>query len=984
MSDAGTVRSGSLYDEDSDEESTAVSGSLYDEDSDEESTAVSGSLYAEDSDDVADADGADGSPAAATAASPPAAATAGAHPPMGWQRADREGFLRSEAACQARGEPDHNTVGGKYVMTRPPTHPHCTRRERAPRPAAAAAPPPPPPPPPPPVSCAWNERLQEIVEDPELSAPVRLERTSQLRAEFVQQQRRVLSAIVGELALPDERKTIKPLDAGGAFGAKYLVDGVFFKFALAAGGGGSEYGGDGATMKAAGNEVKAFAALLERGGAGDDFAVRVPLCAVFDYFGFRVVASGAVPIDGRRTLRVGTMDGCRTLAADAASVAALAPLAGRMNLKPHHVTPAQGSGAELCMGADVELHRGDDGRLYMVDSARVLPPLCPSSSPKLTSDSGTSCAALLLPAAVGAAPRWVQLSRPPKLASRGRAPAAFTAATVECAAAALGTPPAGAPGVQEWTSPGVALAVFYTATGERNAEALRLVRALGRSSGSHGSATVLRALGELVGELSGDALVTLTLGWQEHLTRQMRPELLARASSPVNPDCFVPRRVCPGVRRDNEDVVALTRSLLSDAVPAAAAELDALAGDCAAPEKLVAATMAPRSVKELLHKRGINLRFLGCVRAACRAGGAARDVLLAHMVARTAAYELGVELRAARMADVNGVVHAYVNLLCHGIAGPGTAAVEDHRLFLKLLCCDKYAGGLALAELNDAPCLWSMLPQPMRVAALEQLQGLAGIKLFPEVGDREGAEKALAAPLDPGMKMMIAFMPNYKVASVLFAQGGGRDGGGGGGGGVEELTAQLHAMLRGPDGPQPALGVLRHLRKLVVAEMRAGGEGSAGNVDTHAVGAAVFVSRAQQTCVLGMIDSASQADHIQALWALRQCEDEAMALWELLNSKYGDDERRARFARLDAAVEHCTRKRDLLEYGAARISTERPKHPSGRECFDNVLFGAMDDAQWHLEVCGDGCGNLIMDPLKELMPALEDLLDTSRKVSGGH
>ena len=973
-----------------------MSGSLYDEDSDEESTAVSGSLYAEDSDDVADADGADGFPAAATAASPPAAGTAGARPPMGWQRADREGFLRSEAACQARGEPDHNKVGGKYVMTRHPTHPHCTRRERAPRPAAAAAAPPPPPPP---VSCAWNERLQKIVEDPALSAPVRLERTSQLRAEFVQQQRRVLSTIVGELAVPDDRKTIKPLDAGGTFGAKYLVDGVFFKFALAAGDSGVyEYGGDGATMKAAGNEVKAFAALLERGGAGDDVAVRVPLCAVFDYFGFRVVASGAVPIDGRRTLRVGTMDGCQTLAADAAGIAALAPLAGRMNLKPHHVTPAQGSGAELCMGADVELHRGDDGRLYMVDSARVLPPLCPSSSPKLApggGGGGTSCAALLLPAAAGAAPRWVQLPRPPKLASRGRAPAAFTAATVECAAAALGSPAgAGAPRVQEWASPGVALAVFYTATGERNAEALRLVRALGRSCSSRGSATtVSRALGELVGELSGDALVTLTLGWQEHLTRQMRPELLAQASSPVNPDCFVPRRVCPGVRRDNEGVVALTCSLLSDAVPAAAAELDALAGDCAAPEKLVAATMAPRRVKELLHKRGINLRFLGRVRAACRAGGAARDVLLAHMIARTAAYELGVELRAARMADVNGVVHAYVNLLCHGIARPGTAAAaedhrlfpRDHRLFLKLLCCDKYAGGLALAELNDAPCLWSMLSQPMQVAALEQLQGLARVKLFPEVSDHEGAEKALANPLEPGMKMMIAFMPNYKVASVLFAQGGGRDGGGDDdGGGVEELTTQLHAMLRGPDGPQPALGVLRHLRKLVVAEMRAGGESSAGNVDTHAVGAAVFVSRAQQTCVLGMIDSASQADHIQALWVLRQCEDEAMALWELLNSKYGDDERRARFARLDAAVKHCTRKRDLLEYGAARISTERPKHRCGRECFDNVLFGAMDDAQWHLEVCGDGCGNLIMDPLKELMPALEDLLDTSRKVGGGH
>jgi hypothetical protein len=50
-------------------------------------------------------------------------------------------------------------------------------------------------------------------------------------------------------------------------------------------------------------------------------------------------------------------------------------IAEQLNLKPHTK-----SGVDFYLGADVEVHSGTDGRLYMIDTARVFPPTKPTSN----------------------------------------------------------------------------------------------------------------------------------------------------------------------------------------------------------------------------------------------------------------------------------------------------------------------------------------------------------------------------------------------------------------------------------------------------------------------------------------------------------------------------------------------------------------------------------------------------------------------------
>jgi hypothetical protein len=110
----------------------------------------------------------------------------------------------------------------------------------------------------------------------------------------------------------------------------------------------------------------------------------VPFAVCVDFLGYRIFASTLLPI-GAGTLVYGSQDGGKTtLNSDPAAVQLAATVAQHLNLKTHNVgrkcersiclvsffclkclIPA--GHKEMHLAADVELHRGRDGRMWIVD-----------------------------------------------------------------------------------------------------------------------------------------------------------------------------------------------------------------------------------------------------------------------------------------------------------------------------------------------------------------------------------------------------------------------------------------------------------------------------------------------------------------------------------------------------------------------------------------------------------------------------------------
>ncbi|PRP86399.1 hypothetical protein PROFUN_05318 [Planoprotostelium fungivorum] len=186
--------------------------------------------------------------------------------------------------------------------------------------------------------------------------------------------------IVSEFELPLHEKTIKPIDIGGAAGGtKYRVQNILFKFAFDALVTRDPdlwmYGGDQpdhrAAIKAAKNELKGLEAHSSRYVEG----LHYPMMALVDYKGYRVIALAILPID-KGTLRYGSDDGGMNVHAEDEELNEKMELAGKRLGLCGHVTGTRQKKVIYGPG-DIEGHRGHDGRLYVVDFGRVLPPEYP-------------------------------------------------------------------------------------------------------------------------------------------------------------------------------------------------------------------------------------------------------------------------------------------------------------------------------------------------------------------------------------------------------------------------------------------------------------------------------------------------------------------------------------------------------------------------------------------------------------------------------
>lgn len=218
---------------------------------------------------------------------------------------------------------------------------------------------------------AWNAEFQKILElpqDDEQQQLEKFERLSALAADFQHTAKTCGKIIISEKNLPNEFKTIRAVEVGGhAGGQKYIYHGILFKFAtdwLRL------YGSDEYAMKAAGLELKgAMRYYLCEG-------LSVPLMALIDYRGYRLVCVSILPIN-TTTLCYGSCDGGKNVfASDERMNARMRQAAARLNLKGHMAGVNRAKSRQFLYGpADIEGHRSwQDSRYYVLDFARVFPP----------------------------------------------------------------------------------------------------------------------------------------------------------------------------------------------------------------------------------------------------------------------------------------------------------------------------------------------------------------------------------------------------------------------------------------------------------------------------------------------------------------------------------------------------------------------------------------------------------------------------------
>eukprot|EP01125_Pyxidicula_operculata_P011063 TRINITY_DN3612_c0_g1_i6.p1 TRINITY_DN3612_c0_g1~~TRINITY_DN3612_c0_g1_i6.p1 ORF type:complete len:233 (+),score=33.32 TRINITY_DN3612_c0_g1_i6:38-700(+) len=154
----------------------------------------------------------------------------------------------------------------------------------------------------------WNERFQtlmdalnesvESIETNSFEMVAYYTEVLSLAKDFVNVAQMYGKIIISERFLSNSEKTIQPSDSIGglAGGSKYVKQGILFKFVCDDKG---IYGGDdGASMKVGGHELKGMIAYQQ----AEVPELHLPLMALIDYRGFRVVAISMLPINKKLIL----------------------------------------------------------------------------------------------------------------------------------------------------------------------------------------------------------------------------------------------------------------------------------------------------------------------------------------------------------------------------------------------------------------------------------------------------------------------------------------------------------------------------------------------------------------------------------------------------------------------------------------------------------------------------------------------------------
>eukprot|EP00727_Mastigamoeba_balamuthi_P001851 m51a1_g11663 hypothetical protein (1053) ;mRNA; r:493-4759 len=221
----------------------------------------------------------------------------------------------------------------------------------------------------------WNSRYLEIMAEPDGTDDQRMRKCQSictLYNNFLHVALTFGKIIISEVYHSDHVRTISPVSyvPGRAGGMKYFYYGIMFKFVADFNG---IYNGDEYAMKAGGHELKGLMRFCSSP------KLHVPLMALIDWHGFRLVAMSRLPID-RTTLCYGSDDaGTTTRFSDPALEKLIEEEARRMNLKMHAVGFDERERHWIRTPLDLEGHRDPvSGLYYLVDFARLFPPTADS------------------------------------------------------------------------------------------------------------------------------------------------------------------------------------------------------------------------------------------------------------------------------------------------------------------------------------------------------------------------------------------------------------------------------------------------------------------------------------------------------------------------------------------------------------------------------------------------------------------------------
>jgi hypothetical protein len=212
---------------------------------------------------------------------------------------------------------------------------------------------------------SWNERFQFIFDAPD--SEMKFDALHRLYMDFLGVAETYGKVIIAERSLPDEEKSIKPINIGGmAGGSKFSVRGLLFKFAID-GPPHFLYGSDEYAQKAASHELKG----LNQWSLNSE-GLHFPLMALVRYCGFTLVAMSMLPI-GNGSLVYGSGDAGKTVHFDDdVMYEKMKKAATNLNLKGHFLIADP---SKLMYGpGDIEGHFGSDHLHYVLDFARVYPP----------------------------------------------------------------------------------------------------------------------------------------------------------------------------------------------------------------------------------------------------------------------------------------------------------------------------------------------------------------------------------------------------------------------------------------------------------------------------------------------------------------------------------------------------------------------------------------------------------------------------------
>lgn len=225
----------------------------------------------------------------------------------------------------------------------------------------------------------WNGQFQELIDQPDSFGKFRS--LTQLAHDFVYAATSYAKIIISELRLPDECKTIRPCFLGGlAGGIKYVCHNIMFKFAVdiqippknVSWIYGIERPCDEKAMKAAGNELRGLTQYF----ATHINSLHYPLQALIDFYGYRIIAVALLPVS-TTSLIYGSMDGGLSVKNESKDFSLLMERAAQhLNLQSHFAGNLLNQ-QYLHSCGDMEGHVGRDGKLYLLDFGRVMPPEAP-------------------------------------------------------------------------------------------------------------------------------------------------------------------------------------------------------------------------------------------------------------------------------------------------------------------------------------------------------------------------------------------------------------------------------------------------------------------------------------------------------------------------------------------------------------------------------------------------------------------------------